>query len=263
MARFFQVTPPSVHSTILTLERRGLITRAPGQARSIALRLPPQELPHLYGSYATTNIPPPARRDDGQQPTDTEQACCVSAKCSLKTGLQPESARRLGVCSPHGHADRVLRSRRGGCPPRSNICAATPVSCTTKDVWKQHPKPRSRRTCNLCSLPARFGPQALAALDLMIWSSSLSRCQANKIDVCRPFVRHRGGPKGFLKVIDERTIAFADFRGNALRKICRQIWRKIFCQGLPPFPSSPRPAPRGKFRGWFRGRLNPPRNRHA
>ena len=36
MARFFQVTPPSVHSTILTLERRGLITRAPGQARSIA-----------------------------------------------------------------------------------------------------------------------------------------------------------------------------------------------------------------------------------
>jgi SOS-response transcriptional repressor LexA len=74
IARFFQVTPPSVHSTILTLERRGLITRAPGQARSIALRLPPQELPSLYGSYATTNIPPPARRDEGQRPTDTEAA---------------------------------------------------------------------------------------------------------------------------------------------------------------------------------------------
>jgi uncharacterized protein len=29
-----------------------------------------------------------------------------------------------------------------------------------------------------------------------------------------PYVQHRGGPKGFLKVIDERTIAFADFRGN-------------------------------------------------
>jgi len=29
IARFFQFTPPSVHSTILTLERRGLITRAP------------------------------------------------------------------------------------------------------------------------------------------------------------------------------------------------------------------------------------------
>src|SRR5580704_12979934 len=29
-----------------------------------------------------------------------------------------------------------------------------------------------------------------------------------------PYVQHRGGPKGFLKIIDEHTIAFADFRGN-------------------------------------------------
>jgi len=29
-----------------------------------------------------------------------------------------------------------------------------------------------------------------------------------------PYVQHRGGPKGFLKVLDERTIAFADFAGN-------------------------------------------------
>jgi predicted pyridoxine 5'-phosphate oxidase superfamily flavin-nucleotide-binding protein len=29
-----------------------------------------------------------------------------------------------------------------------------------------------------------------------------------------PYIQHRGGPKGFVKVIDERTIAFADFSGN-------------------------------------------------
>jgi len=29
-----------------------------------------------------------------------------------------------------------------------------------------------------------------------------------------PYVQHRGGPPGFLKVIDPRTIGFADFRGN-------------------------------------------------
>jgi uncharacterized protein len=29
-----------------------------------------------------------------------------------------------------------------------------------------------------------------------------------------PYVQHRGGPKGFLTVADERTLAFADFRGN-------------------------------------------------
>ncbi len=29
-----------------------------------------------------------------------------------------------------------------------------------------------------------------------------------------PYVQHRGGPPGFLKMIDERTLAFADYRGN-------------------------------------------------
>jgi len=29
-----------------------------------------------------------------------------------------------------------------------------------------------------------------------------------------PYVQHRGGPKGFLKVIDDQTLAFGDFRGN-------------------------------------------------
>jgi uncharacterized protein len=29
-----------------------------------------------------------------------------------------------------------------------------------------------------------------------------------------PYVQHRGGPRGFLKLIDDRTLAFADYRGN-------------------------------------------------
>jgi predicted pyridoxine 5'-phosphate oxidase superfamily flavin-nucleotide-binding protein len=29
-----------------------------------------------------------------------------------------------------------------------------------------------------------------------------------------PYVQHRGGSKGFLKAIDDQTIAFADFGGN-------------------------------------------------
>lgn len=28
------------------------------------------------------------------------------------------------------------------------------------------------------------------------------------------YIQHRGGPKGFLKVIDQNTLAFADFSGN-------------------------------------------------
>ena len=30
----------------------------------------------------------------------------------------------------------------------------------------------------------------------------------------QPYIQHRGGPKGFLKVLDAHTLAFADFRGN-------------------------------------------------
>jgi predicted pyridoxine 5'-phosphate oxidase superfamily flavin-nucleotide-binding protein len=29
-----------------------------------------------------------------------------------------------------------------------------------------------------------------------------------------PYVQHRGGPAGFVRVLDEKTIGFADFRGN-------------------------------------------------
>jgi predicted pyridoxine 5'-phosphate oxidase superfamily flavin-nucleotide-binding protein len=29
-----------------------------------------------------------------------------------------------------------------------------------------------------------------------------------------PYIQHRGGPKGFIKVLDEKTLGFADFAGN-------------------------------------------------
>jgi uncharacterized protein len=30
----------------------------------------------------------------------------------------------------------------------------------------------------------------------------------------QPYIQHRGGPKGFIKVLDKNTIAFADYSGN-------------------------------------------------
>jgi uncharacterized protein len=30
----------------------------------------------------------------------------------------------------------------------------------------------------------------------------------------QPYIQHRGGPKGFVKVLDKRTLAFADYAGN-------------------------------------------------
>jgi predicted pyridoxine 5'-phosphate oxidase superfamily flavin-nucleotide-binding protein len=30
----------------------------------------------------------------------------------------------------------------------------------------------------------------------------------------QPYIQHRGGPKGFVKILDKSTLAFADFAGN-------------------------------------------------
>lgn len=47
MQTYFGVTPPSVHQMVLTLERRGLISRVPGESRSILLLIPKEQLPDL------------------------------------------------------------------------------------------------------------------------------------------------------------------------------------------------------------------------
>ena len=47
MQRYFQVSPPSVHQMVLTLEREGFIRRLPGVARSIEMLVDPQSLPVL------------------------------------------------------------------------------------------------------------------------------------------------------------------------------------------------------------------------
>ncbi len=30
----------------------------------------------------------------------------------------------------------------------------------------------------------------------------------------QPYIQHRGGPKGFIKILDKKTLAFADYAGN-------------------------------------------------
>ena len=47
MQQYFQVTPPSVHQMVLTLEREGFIRRQPRVARSIEVLVDPKCLPEL------------------------------------------------------------------------------------------------------------------------------------------------------------------------------------------------------------------------
>ena len=55
----------------------------------------------------------------------------------------------------------------------------------------------------------RFGPneEAFIAARDSFYMASVS-------ETGWPYVQHRGGPAGFIKVIDDQTLAFPDFRGN-------------------------------------------------
>ena len=45
--KFFRVSPPTVHQMILTLEKKGLIRRTPGEARSIKVLVAAEQLGRL------------------------------------------------------------------------------------------------------------------------------------------------------------------------------------------------------------------------
>ena len=64
-------------------------------------------------------------------------------------------------------------------------------------------------------LEARGGWQSTVTPELAAFIAerdSLYLATANAAG--QPYVQHRGGPKGFLRVLDDRTLGFADFRGN-------------------------------------------------
>ena len=44
---YFRVTPPTVHQMILKLEEKELISRTPGQPRSVRVLVSPHQLPYL------------------------------------------------------------------------------------------------------------------------------------------------------------------------------------------------------------------------
>jgi len=47
IAKYFRVSPPSVHQMIVKLDELGLITREPGVARSMRVAIPTSEIPDL------------------------------------------------------------------------------------------------------------------------------------------------------------------------------------------------------------------------
>lgn len=59
-----------------------------------------------------------------------------------------------------------------------------------------------------------FGPDALMEPEIEFIQTRDSFYMASASSSGWPYVQHRGGPVGFVKVLNETTFGFADFRGN-------------------------------------------------
>ena len=55
---------------------------------------------------------------------------------------------------------------------------------------------------------------ALTADEVAFVTSRTSFYMATVSETGWPYIQHRGGPAGFLKVLDDHTLGFADYRGN-------------------------------------------------
>jgi hypothetical protein len=110
MQRHFQVTPPSVHQMVLTLERAGLIRRQPGVPRSIELLVAPRD---------RENGPPVAlRAQPGRRSNRSHHRCDRDRRWHQRRRCDPELAVPLSrtvapvtIRSPHRLLEEVVVAR--------------------------------------------------------------------------------------------------------------------------------------------------------
>ena len=66
-----------------------------------------------------------------------------------------------------------------------------------------------------CRMEERGGWQTKVTPDLAAFLATRDSAYLATANAAgQPYVQHRGGPKGFIRVLDEKTLGFADFVGN-------------------------------------------------
>lgn len=157
--RHFGVTPPSVHRMVVTLERKGLITRVAGAARSIRLRIAPTELPPLERrgqpasdharapreairprtmDHQTTRKPsPPARTREAHPDPAAEYVDSLMMTQRLRFA-QSLSVRIAGRYGDYRTRMRLTRKLDGDC-----TCPSDPWPCkhvrALRATWRTNP----------------------------------------------------------------------------------------------------------------------------
>jgi len=97
IARHFGTAPPNVNGMIKTLERRGLLSRSPGVARSLRVLVPGELLPGSdFGSRAHTSPPVAATRARSPSAEDAAVAA-VAAVLDVVMPRLPSATQRSAV----------------------------------------------------------------------------------------------------------------------------------------------------------------------
>ncbi|WP_102109750.1 pyridoxamine 5'-phosphate oxidase family protein [Oceaniglobus roseus] len=74
---------------------------------------------------------------------------------------------------------------------------------------------KARGSADMASrLAERPAPSGLGPDERLFVETRTSFYMATVSETGWPYMQHRGGPRGFLKVLDDRTLGFADYRGN-------------------------------------------------
>ncbi len=82
----------------------------------------------------------------------------------------------------------------------------------TETVKAEQEKRGSR--AGYAKMTARPAPEGLSEREEAFIAARDSFYMASVTETGWPYVQHRGGPKGFLKVLGPTTLGFADYRGN-------------------------------------------------
>ena len=101
MQRYFRVSPPTVHQTILNLEERGCLARVPVEPRSLQVLLPPEKLPELESPFA-----PPRGQPRNPDSVGDHRKAMSDRK---QVASSPNEARSLGHLR-EAEAANVLRT---------------------------------------------------------------------------------------------------------------------------------------------------------
>ncbi len=80
--------------------------------------------------------------------------------------------------------------------------------------WVKAEQEKRGSRAGYAKMTARPAPQALSDREAEFIAARDSFYMASVNEDGWPYVQHRGGPKGFLRVLGPATLGFADYRGN-------------------------------------------------